>query len=205
MLFRSAFGDINGHDFWRNKATIRHMRFIEPPAILDGRLLFATENALEASDGTRIGTQVSQITLDATPEGYILTWQATFTAGEKGLVFGDQEEMGLGVRVATGITEKNGGLILGSSGAKGAKATWGKVLDWCDYSGTIDGRHVGVTITPDPANFRPSWFHNRDYGVMVANPFGRHAMTGGEPSRVTVIKGERLRLRFSVLLHADRR
>jgi len=56
---------------------------------------------------------------------------------------------------------------------------------------------------PDPANFRPSWFHNRDYGLMVANPFGRKAMNQGELSRVQVKKGERLRLRFGVLLHSS--
>ena len=26
---------------------------------------------------------------------------------------------------------------------------------------------------PAPSNFRTSWWHNRDYGVFVANPFGR--------------------------------
>jgi hypothetical protein len=30
---------------------------------------------------------------------------------------------------------------------------------------------------PDPANFRASWFHSRDYGLIVANPFGKKAMT----------------------------
>lgn len=55
---------------------------------------------------------------------------------------------------------------------------------------------------PHPDNFRPSWFHNRDYGLMVANPFGRKSMNQGEPSRVVVKSGERLRLRFGVLLHS---
>ena len=110
--------------------------------------------------------------------------------------------MGLGIRVATPITEKNGGRIAGSTGATTAKGTWGKAFDWCDYSGVIGDRRVGVTLMPDPANFRPSWFHNRDYGLMVANPFGRKAMGQGEPSRVEVKKGERLRMRFGLLLHS---
>ena len=116
--------------------------------------------------------------------------------------FGDQEEMGFGVRVATPITEKNGGLITTSTGGKTAKATWGKAFDWCDYSGLIGDRRAGVTLLPDPANFRPSWFHNRDYGLMVANTFGRQAMKQGNVSRVEVKKGETLRLRFGVLLHS---
>ena len=55
---------------------------------------------------------------------------------------------------------------------------------------------------PAPANFRRSWFHNRDYGLMVANPFGRKAMEQGDTSRMEVKRGERLRLNFGVLLHS---
>jgi hypothetical protein len=54
---------------------------------------------------------------------------------------------------------------------------------------------------PDPENFRPSWFHIRNSGLMAANPFGRNAFTGGEKSRITIRPGEELRLRFGVLFH----
>lgn len=77
-----------------------------------------------------------------------------------------------------------------------------KAFDWCDYSGLLGDRRAGVTLMPDPANFRPSWFHSRDYGLMVANTFGRQAMKQGNVSRVEVKKGETLRLRFGVLLHS---
>jgi len=56
---------------------------------------------------------------------------------------------------------------------------------------------------PDPANFRPCWFHARDYGLLLANPFGRRAFRKGPPSKVVVKPGESLRLRFAVLLHAS--
>ena len=39
---------------------------------------------------------------------------------------------------------------------------------------------------------------------MVANPFGRQALTGGERSQVPVRRGEPLRLRFGLLFHAAR-
>ena len=57
-------------------------------------------------------------------------------------------------------------MILNSAGQKTAQATWGKPADWCDYSGTLYNRRAGLMIMPDPKNFRPSWFHNRDYGLM---------------------------------------
>ena len=197
-----AFGDISGQDFWRNKAVIKHTRFTEPPAVRDGRLTFATENQLQTTNGQTLGTQMSRVTLTARPDGYLLIWEAIFAAGERDIVFGDQEEMGLGVRVATPLTEKNGGLITTSTGGKTAKATWGKAFEWCDYAGVLGDRRVGVTLMPDPANFRPSWFHNRDYGLMVANPFGRKSMNQGDASRVEVKRGGKLRLRFGLLLHS---
>ena len=53
-----------------------------------------------------------------------------------------------------------------------------------------------------PANFRPSWFHARDYGLLLANPFGRKAFGKGDASKVVVKRGGTLRLRYGVLLHA---
>ena len=41
---------------------------------------------------------------------------------------------------------------------------------------------------PGPGNFGRSWFQARDYGLLVANPFGRRYFTGGEPSRVVTGK-----------------
>jgi hypothetical protein len=197
-----AFGNVNGQDFWRNKGRIEHLRFAEPPRVENGRLTFATESRLLTTNRQPVCTQLSRFTLAARPAGCLLVWDATFSAEFGDFFFGDEEEMGLGVRVATPLTEKNGGLITSSGGSKTAKDTWGKAHDWCDYSGSVNGQRVGITLMADPANFRPSWFHNRDYGLMVANPFGRKSMNQGEPSRVVVKSGERLRLRFGVLLHS---
>ena len=54
----------------------------------------------------------------------------------------------------------------------------------------MDGKPIGITLLTDPKSFRPSWWHNRDYGVFVANPFGRAAMKQGDKSAVTVKRGE---------------
>lgn len=197
-----AFGDISGNDFWRNKAVIKYERFTKPPAVRDGALTFTTENTLQTTNGRPLCAQTSRITLAARPCGYLLIWDATFKSSERDFVFGDQEEMGLGVRVATAITQKNGGVIRNSAGEQGAKATWGRTADWSDYSGVIGGRRAGILLMPDPRNFRASWFHNRDYGLMVANPFGRNAFTKGGKSALVVKKGEPFRLRFGVLTHA---
>jgi Methane oxygenase PmoA len=77
---------------------------------------------------------------------------------------------------------------------------WGKAADWCAYAGTIDGRRAGVLLMPHPENFRRSWFHARDCGLLVANPFGRNAFTKEEKSKVVVRKGQSVRLRSGMLV-----
>ena len=197
-----AFGDLGGGDFWRSRDRVLHEAFVEQPNGSPGKGSFAVRNRYERLDGTTVCHELGRYTFLVRPSGYLLMWDSTFSA-DKEFSFGDQEEMGLGVRVASPITVKAGGAMLDSEGRVGPQQIWGKTANWCDYDGVIDGRHVGVTLMADPANFRPSWLHARDYGLLVANPFGRKALTGGEPSQVVVRPGETLRLRYGILLHAD--
>jgi putative membrane-bound dehydrogenase-like protein len=199
-----AFGDISGVDFWRNRGRIQHRKFLSPPSATEDRIDFATESDLLKPDGVPMGGMVNRYTLTRRPSGWLIVWDSTFIAREQDLVFGDQEEMGLGARVASELTEKNGGTLISSSGAKSAKATWGKTAAWCDYSGTKDAQPLGITLMPGTMNFRESWWHNRDYGVFVANPFGREAMKQGARSAVSVKKGDSLRLVFGAMLHDGR-
>ncbi len=199
-----AFGNISGQDFWRNKATIRHEKFIAPPETRCDQLTFVTSATLVSSNQNDLAQLLSRFTLHATHEGYLLSWQATFTPSADDFTFGDQEEMGFGIRIATSLSEKNGGSVKNSDGLIGAKNTWGKTAAWCDYSGILNNRLVGITVMPDPDNFRPSWFHSRDYGLIVANPFGQKAFTKtGDPSSVPVKKGESFTLRFAAFIHSS--
>ncbi len=197
-----AFGNLSGQDFWRNKARIVHVRFVEPPAVRDGQVTFTAENTFQAADGGEICKQTARLTLAARPAGYLLIWEATFRPEQRDMVFGDQEEMGLGVRVATPIAVRQGGTIRDAMGRRNEREVWGNSADWCDYSGTIAGRHAGITMMCDPKNFRPSWLHARDYGALVVNPFGQQAFRKGPASKVVVKPGESFRLRYGVLLHA---
>jgi hypothetical protein len=196
-----AFGDLSGHDFWRNQGRIEHVRFKEKPTVSDGELTFATQSRLITRDGKELCQLASRFLLADRQDAWLLVWDATFRSEDGDFTFGDQEEMGFGARVATPITEKAGGVLLDSAGRKTAAATWGKAAKWCDYSGKIDGHSAGITLLAAPANFRESWWHNRDYGVFVANPFGRAALKQGERSTVTVKRGEEFRLVFGAVFH----
>jgi hypothetical protein len=121
---------------------------------------------------------------------------------DQDIVFGDQEEMGLGVRVATPMTVENGGEIRNSEGGVNEAGCWGKQAQWAEYSGKIDSERVAIVLMPHPDNFGESWFHARDYGLLAANPFGRKAFTDGEVSRVEVRAGDKFLLRFGVCVYS---
>jgi len=199
-----AFGDISGQDFWRNKATIRHEKFTTPPTATKDQLAFATESTLIATNGNVLGKLDSTFTLNSARDGYFVSWKATFTPQTDNFTFGDQEEMGFGIRITTPLSEKNGGTLRNSDALVSAKNTWGKTATWCDYSGILSNRLVGITVLTDPKNFRPSWMHSRDYGLIVANPFGQKAFTKtGDPSSIPVKKDESFTLKFAAFVHSS--
>jgi hypothetical protein len=196
-----ALGDISGADFWRNKGCVEHVEFSERPAAEGGVVRFAARNRYLAGEKV-VCHEIARYTVRPVEPGYLLTFDSEFT-GEEPFVFGDQEEMGLGVRLATPLTVKQGsGAITSSEGGQNEREVWGRQADWCDYSGTISGRRTGLLSMPHPDNFRRSWMHVRDYGLVVANPFGQRAFTKGEASRIEIKPGQKLRLRFGVLAYA---
>ena len=197
-----SFGDISGEDFWRNRGRVVHDRFIEKPSGGAGHGSFTQRKSYRRTDGTVVCHEDFRCTIRVVKDGYLIQWDATFSGANDGeFYFGDQEEMGLGIRVATPITEVNGGKITDSAGRTGAKRIWSKSSAWCDYSGSIDGQELGMTILCHANNFRPSWMHARNYGLTAANPFGRKAMRKGTTSKVVVKKDETLRLRYAILVH----
>jgi hypothetical protein len=195
-----AFGDLSGGDFWRNKAKVDHVEFVSEPRADGTGGTFAVRNRYVRGDKT-VCEELCRVAVLARESGYWLVLDSRFSGPDE-FYFGDQEEMGLGIRVATPLAVKNGGTLQNSNAQSGEKQVWGRQADWCDYGGTIDGQPVGVTLIPDPANFRRSWFHARDYGFVAANPFGRQAFTKGEKSQVVIRAGESLRLRFAVRVRA---
>jgi hypothetical protein len=173
-----AFGDISGADFWRLKARVRHQAFLAEPKGGEGVGTFAVDNIYETNDGEFICEEHCTYTVRVEDWGFLLISESTFRSQEGPFTFGDQEEMGLGVRLATGLTVRHGGgTIVNSGGGRDEAGTWGREATWCAGYGAVDGERLGAIVMADPANFRASWFHSRDYGLIVANPFGKKAMT----------------------------
>lgn len=132
------------------------------------------------------------------------------------VTFGDTKEGSFGVRINDDIREdfgkgkKGPGKLENAEGKVGERLNgkhnvWGHISAWCDYSGPIQGKVVGLTIFSDPSN-PPCCWHARGYGLMAANPFGRwkHAEFPDMKDRTDLIKfgkGEHLKLRYGVLAH----
>ena len=150
-----AFGDINGADFWRNQGRVEHERFVEPPTGGPGRGSFVVRNRYVARPGEApVCFETCRVTILARPAGTLLILDSELASDAHALAFGAQEEMGLGVRVATPIAVKQGGRLLNSDGLTGERQAWGKHADWCDAAGMIEGRKAGVTLMPDPVTLR---------------------------------------------------
>jgi len=199
-----SFGDLGGCDYWRLKARTEHVRFVQPPAGGAGEGTFGVLNRYLTSDGAGVVCEETcRYRIAAVPGGYLIDMHSEFTPGDAELAFGDQEEMGLGIRVATPLAVDRGlgGRILDAAGRRNGAEVWGQTAEWCDYAGTIDARWVGLTVLAGPGNFRPCWCHARDYGFLAMNPFGRQAFTRGEASRVVVSPGETFTLRYGVVVH----
>ncbi len=208
-----SFGILSDSDYWRNAARVEHVDFPQPPASTKaGGGFTARFRYLDQKDPAKVVCdELFQCRVLPRSAGTLIIWDSTFSS-DREFTFGDQEEMGLGIRLATplrseplarGDVPPGTGTILDTEGRKNGEEVWGHAAPWCDFSGTIDDKQVGATLFCHPDNFRPSWFHARDYGLLVANPFGRKAFHQGEVSNVVVKPGEEFRLRYGILLHSD--
>jgi hypothetical protein len=95
-------------------------------------------------------------------------------AGETAVTLHDAKDAGLcAVRLIKAISDT--ATITNSVGQTGEKACWGKPADWCDESGTINGKPYGIAMFDAPGNYgHPTHWHVRQYGLLAANPFGLH-------------------------------
>jgi hypothetical protein len=216
--FWFGFGDLNGHDFWReitNTGRIVHDGFLE---LRSSKKLgvIRSRNKWIAANGEIICTDERTLRFhNSGNHERIIDFEITLRPVAGDLRFGETKEGMVAVRVAESMrlvkpalkNEKplaGNGHILNSAGVRDADA-WGKRAQWVDYYGPVDGKIVGVAIFDHPTNFRhpPRW-HARDYGLLAANPFGGHEYDSSEPKgsgAFTLPAGKSLTFRYRLLLH----
>jgi hypothetical protein len=199
---------VRGVDFWSvapGAGKIVCTRRDEP-RVKDGHGTLATHNEWQTADGTKILDEERTIHFYEPDKARLIVLQIDLEASVAPITFGDTKEGSLGVRINDVIRGgKYGGKIENALGKLGEKECWGHIADWCDYSGTIDGKTVGLAVFADPKNAHPTYWHVRDYGLMAANPFGRKKAAfhdgAADKELVHLAKGAHLQLRYGILLH----
>ena len=203
-----GFGDVGGNDYWRMKARIIGGEFLGEPIGGEDRGFFAVRNRLlkNGSDET-FCEQICRYTILRRPQGILIFCETVLRRDSGDFWLGDQEEMGLALRVATpiAVASNKGGRILNGNGSVNLEEIRTKQSDWCDYSGPIAGRHGGMLVMNDPDNFRRPWWHAVDTGLLIANPLGESELNGRGKQRENVLvrAGEPFRLRYGVLVHLE--
>lgn len=196
---------VHGVDFWSEAPG--HGRIVcthvGEPRLRADRASVLTRNEWRTADGGKILDEDRAIELHDLGASRLLVLDIDLRAAVP-MTFGDTKEGSLGVRVNDAMAGPRG-RIETAHGRVGEKACWGRHAAWCDYSGTVNGRKVGLAILDDPAN-PPACWHCRAYGLMAANPFGRSGSgfpaARGRTDLVHLARGEHLKLRYGLLLHS---
>ena len=203
-----AHGEVNGVDNWseeKDHGRTVHRSFL---SVLPGPVLaelIADADWVSASGEKVLSERRAMFFYNLDSPYRMIDFIITFQA-DKDVVFGDTKEGGLlSVRVATTMDGSRGGIIRNAYGGLTERETWGKRAHWCDYTGPVDGKLVGITIMDYPSNFRyPTYWHVRDYGLFTANPFGLSHFYG-DKSRDGSHKlpaGQPFKFHYRMLIHA---
>jgi hypothetical protein len=204
------FGDVNGVDFWNNSGgegsekmgtivhrAVRNARAGSSQADLDVLLEWLMP------DGHAVLREEARFSFIARPKVRIVDRAARLTALAERVVFKDNKEGLLGLRVARALehpstkpevfTDAKGkpttvarldntgvtGRYLTSEGKVGEEV-WGTRGRWCALQGRVDGKDVTLAILDHPRNpGHPTHWHARGYGLFAANPLGQKVFSNG--------------------------
>ena len=213
-----SHGAVNGHDLWRELPDKKTGRIVLD-AILETRAgptgVLRLRQLWQTHDGQTLLTDETTLRITRTATATLLDYDVTLRATHGAVTLGDTEEGSMAVRIneALRVTHGKGkdkrpgtGHLVNAAGDRDIPV-WGKRAAWCDASGPLaDGRVIGIALLEHPQNFRhPTWWHARDYGLLSANPFGRHDFeklkdqpTAGD---LLIPAGGSLTLRYRLVFH----
>ncbi len=217
--------DINGIDFWAVKENGNqplgktvHQKFTKIESGLDSGI-FTSENNYVAPDGKVVCSDERTVVIhrrDPKTDARILDFTITFKASNGDVVFGDNKDGCMAIRIHPSMRVDPQrkdvenpipaeGYIVNSEGVRD-KPAWGKRAAWVDMAGPVNGKMVGVAIFDHPSNLRhPTWWHARSYGLISANPFGKHHFENikdnPKAGNYTLEAGQNLTFRYRFYFH----
>lgn len=205
---KSVDKHVKGVDFWSETpghGTIECTQ-VGAPVTKGNTISVSTTNEWKAADGTKVLDETRIIHFTILGESRLISLEIDLHASVAPLTFGDTKEGSMGVRVSDEIKVKGGnGHYVNAAGKKNEKEVWGRLSEWNDYVGQVNGTTAGIAVFDHPENKYHAAWHSREYGLMAANPFGRNG--SGFPDQkdktdlVKLAKGEHLKLRYGLLLH----
>jgi hypothetical protein len=228
-------GDVNGLDFWNNSegvsaaqapkmGTILHRRVVDAKGGADaGELTVETEWV--KPDGTPLLREQTRFVFRGTADSRSIDRITTLTALAERVVFKDNKEGFIGMRVARGLeqpdqkaetfTDASGkpaatkvvdntgvsGEYVSSEGLKG-DAVWGTRGRWTLLAGSVEGEPVTLALLDHPSNPGfPTYWHARGYGLFAANPLGESVFSQGKKQlNLTLEPRQSTTFRYRVLI-----
>lgn len=206
LKIKSSDKHVKGVDFWAESPGHGTIAMKESIQNIPGGVQLNLE--WKAPEGLVVLQESRKYLFSIVQGGRLIAMTSTLTAKDAAVSFGDTKEGSFGIRVHDSLrmTFKGGdGMLTNSEGKSGMKDVWGLPANWCDYSGTVNGKKVGVAIFAHPANPVASLWHARDYGLLAANPFGRNESgfpaAKGKTELFKIEKGKSATFQFAIFAH----
>ena len=208
------YGDVNGIDFWNNsdaiKPTERHkygtIRHVKIKRVTSGKDKGELEVEMDwiMPDGKKILREETTFIFRAGPNERAIDRITKLTALDERVVFKDNKEGVLGLRVAraleqpsdkpevftdasgkaTSVPKLDNTGVTGryhSSEGKTGDDVWGTRGKWTMLKGKIGEEDVTLAILDHPKNpGYPTYWHARGYGLFAANPLGQEVFSNGK-------------------------
>ncbi len=233
------YGSVNGIDFWNNSDAIKPEDKHKMGNVVQRKIVAAKSG----SEQGELEVETDWITADQKillKEHTLLVFRGgptfrsidrvtTLQAQQEGVVFEDDKEGLMGMRVAralempsdkpeifldasgrpTTVAKLDNTGVSGSyltSEGKTGDAAWGTRGRWCNLSGQVDGQPVTITIFDHPENPNfPAYWHARGYGLFAVNPLGRKIFTDGKEGalNLSLAPGQGVTFRYRVLISSE--
>ena len=208
------YGNVNGVDFWNSSSALPPEQQAKMGSIAHHRVTRATSGKergeLEVEmewmmpDGQPVLRETTKFIFHAGPNLRAVDRITTLTALEKRVLFADNKEGMLGLRVrreleqpsneplvftdasgrATDVKVMDNTGVSGmyrSSEGKVGDAVWGTRGRWTMLTGKVDQESVTLVILDNPKNTGfPTYWHARGYGLFAANPLGQEVFSNGK-------------------------
>jgi Methane oxygenase PmoA len=208
MELKHKIKGVAGVDFWSETPGhgVIACTKVEPPEVKGNHARVVTLNEWRTADGEKVLDETRTIHFVDFGDARLIVVDSDLDASVVPVTFGDTKEGSFGIRVRKSVTEQKGkGTLTNAEGKTHERDVWGRVSEWCDYSGPVGDTTAGIALFADPTNPVPTYWHSRAYGLMAANPFGREKSgfpaARGRTDLVRLSKGAHLKLRYGILVH----